>query len=124
VQRTVSNTPLQALLLLNNEVHLEAAQALSCWVCQQPAITAARDMDAHRLTALWRRCVARPPERFELATLQQLLDAARHYYAEHAQDAEALLTAHRAAEVPVTEQAAWMVVARTILNLDEVITRE
>jgi hypothetical protein len=124
VQRTVSNTPLQALLLLNNEVHLEAAQALSCWVCQQPAITAARDMDAHRLTALWRRCVARPPERSELATLQQLLDAARHYYAEHAQDAEALLTAHRAAEVPVTEQAAWMVVARTILNLDEVITRE
>ncbi|GIW91267.1 MAG: hypothetical protein KatS3mg109_1699 [Pirellulaceae bacterium] len=120
VQRTVSNTPLQALMLLNNEVHVEAAQALAADILRKSAAAS----DTALLVAIWRRCLARPPQEHELAALETLLASAREYYSAHVEDATAAVGSHHASSIPVAEQAAWVVVARTVLNTDEMITRE
>jgi hypothetical protein len=120
VQRTVSNTPLQSLLLLNNEVHLEAAQALARWLLEQGAAFS----DEQKLTLVWRRCLTRPPQPGEVHALEKLLASARQYYADQEKDAQALVGKYAPPSVAVGEQAAWTIVARTILNVDEMITRE
>lgn len=120
VQRTVSNTPLQSLLLLNNEVHLEAAQALARWLLEQGAAFS----DEQKLTLVWRRCLTRPPQPGEVHALEKLLASARQYYADQEKDAQALVGKYAPPSDAVGEQAAWTIVARTILNVDEMITRE
>jgi hypothetical protein len=118
-ERTVSNTPLQALTLLNNECHAEAAQAFAARI-----VTSTPDEDETRLIWAWRCCVARPPSDSEQAALKRLLDAGRAYYAKHEDDAVAALGAHAPDNVAGVEAAAWVTVARVILNLDEFVTRE
>src|SRR5207237_10340200 len=54
-RREVSNTPLQALTMLNDQVFIEAAQALG------KSISALPGAESERLTTLFRRCVTRPP---------------------------------------------------------------
>lgn len=95
-RRDVSNSPLQALTLLNDEMFMEAARALGA-----KAMTAAADDDA-RLTFILRRCVTRPPAVDELATMKTFVGAQR---------------ARKVAEKDV-----WTAVARAALNLDESIT--
>ena len=95
-RREVSNSPLQALTLLNDTMFLEAAQALAKQVIAQ-----APD-DAGRLQAVFRRCLTRPPQPDELATLS------------------AFLTKERAAQVD--GESLWTAVARSMMNLDEAIT--
>jgi hypothetical protein len=119
VTRTVSNTPLQALLLLNNETHVEASQALA-----RRAFESASAGDAERLAYALRLCVARPPRPAEVATLRQVLDAARPYYAAHPEEAARLAGKKVIPGVPPAETAAWVAVTRVVLNLDEFLTRE
>ena len=69
VARTVSNTPLQALTLLNNESHVEAAQGLA-----RRLYGGADGNDSQRLASVLRLCVARPALQPELASLQRVLD--------------------------------------------------
>ena len=116
--RTSSNTPLQALTLLNHESHVEAAQALACRV-----VDAARDDEA-RLTFAVRTCVARPPSPAEIRALQGVLDAARRHYAAHPEDAARMVGRHVPAAAPLPEGAAWVAAVRVVLNFDELITRE
>jgi len=116
--RTVSNTPLQALMLLNNETHIEAAQALACRV-----LASASD-DASRLACAMRLCVARMPAKQEVESLRGVLATARQYYAAHRDEAPRLLGRHAPANVSPDEAAAWVVAVRVVLNLDEFITRE
>ena len=94
-RRDVSNSPLQALTLLNDEMFMEAARALGA-----KTLAAAPD-DAGRIAFALRRCVTRPPAPDELATMQ------------------AFVTAQRARKV--ADKDIWTAVARAALNLDESI---
>ncbi len=103
VKRPRSNTPLQALTLLNDPVHVEAARALA-----ERVLRKVPSGDEARLIRAFRLCVARPPREKELAILTRLLKAQR--------------TARTGK--PRAEELAWVDVASALLNLEETITRE
>ena len=123
VKRSRSNTPLQALQTLNNEVFHEAAQALAKRVLQAES-KGDNGEDVARLTAGFRFCIVRPPQTEELAALQSVLVASRDYYASQADEAKQLVGEHRAENVSLAENAAWVATLRVVLNLDEFLTRE
>jgi hypothetical protein len=119
-QRPASNTPLQALTLLNDPTSLEAARVLAARVLGE-----GKKGDRGRMVRMWRLVLARSPEEREVGVLLRLLAASREKYADEA-EAKKLLSAGNAAnpkDVSVTELAAWASVARVLLNLDETITR-
>ncbi len=121
VKRTRSNTPIGALVTLNNEVYLEAAQAMA-----SRALDRKTESDAARLTHAFRACVARPPSADELKRLQALLAASREWYGAPGREAEArkAVGAYAAEGVTPADNAAWVATLRIVLNLDEFITRE
>jgi Protein of unknown function (DUF1549)/Protein of unknown function (DUF1553) len=124
VRRLRSNTPLQALVSLNEVVFMECAQALALHSLQQPG------SERDRITYAFRRCLARPPQESELTELQNLLHKERAHISEGWVDIPALATgkSEPIANLPKgatpTELAAYTVVARVLLNLDETITKE
>ncbi|MFT7640064.1 MAG: mono/diheme cytochrome c family protein [Pirellulaceae bacterium] len=118
LSRQTSNTPLQALVTLNNEIFVEAAQAMAA------RIVKADTDDGQRLARGFRLCVARPPTEFESGRLGELLAAARNAYQADAEAAKKLTNRHRPEDVSEAEAAAWVTVSRAILNLDEFIMRE
>jgi hypothetical protein len=71
-------------------------------------------------TALYRRCLTRPPEKDELAMLVSYAQRQRDRF--KSKDLDAAKVAGEGEGDP-TERATWTVVARAILNLDEAITR-
>jgi hypothetical protein len=99
-RRLRSNTPLQALTLLNGQAFVEFADGLARRVMTEPLGT-----DADRLRFAFRLCLARDPSKAEYQRLKELL-------------------AQQLAPGQESEQSAWMTVARVLLNLDETITRE
>ena len=103
-RRLRSNTPLQALTLLNDQQFFEFAGALAQRVLREGGTD-----DAARLDYAFRLCVARPPAAKERTRLLALL---------------AELRTPNAKDPAASEQAAWTTVARVLLNLDESITRE
>jgi hypothetical protein len=120
VRRERSNTPLQALTLLNDAVFVEAAQALG-----QRVLTERKDAtDAERLTRAFRLCFGRKPLAEESERLTKLLAQFRKLAANDPAGAAKLLGAHEPVGVPATEAAAWVALARTLMNLDEFVTRE
>ena len=119
LQRDSSNTPLQALVTLNNEVFTEAARAMANRV-----LTEAGDDDTKRLNYALRLCIVRVPNSQEVARFQRLLDAARGYYNSHADDAAKAVGSHAAKGVASEENAAWVATLRMVMNLDEFIVRD
>jgi mono/diheme cytochrome c family protein len=123
VRRVRSNTPLQALTTLNEPVFLESARALALRTLEQPGGT-----DAQRLASAFRRCVARKPTGQESAVLLGLLDKQRKRFAEGGLNPLDLVTSNPESPLPqgttAAELAAWTVVSRVLLNLDETITKE
>ncbi|HVK16781.1 MAG TPA: PSD1 and planctomycete cytochrome C domain-containing protein [Fimbriiglobus sp.] len=120
-ERVRSNTPLQALVLLNDPTYVEAARALAA-----RAIEAA-DSDAGRLDWMYRRAVSRPAKPAEREVLVELLKKHRAEYKADPKAAKALLAvgAKPAADgIDPAELAAWTSVARTVLNLHEAVTRK
>ena len=113
-RRDLSNTPLQSLTLLNDEAFVEAAQALA-----QKAMTLPPDDNA-RLTHLFRRCLTRLPRDSERSKLLALLTDSRQRLA-----AKELIATDLSptGEGPPEERAAWTIIARALLNLDETITK-
>lgn len=122
VDRHSSNTPLQALTLLNNEVFIEAAREFG------RRVHAMNGTDEERLTHAFRRCISRPPTKGELAEFNGMLTAAREWYEAHREAASALsastdtLPGSTDRSGPV-EAAAWIATCRIMLNMDEFITR-
>jgi hypothetical protein len=114
-RRDVSNTPLQALTLLNDVVFTDAAQALGREFAANPA-----SVD-ERIKLLFRRCLTRPPTDAEAAELRQFYELQLKEFASHPKDAEA--AAGKGTESAV-ERAAWTLVARAMFNLDEMIVKE
>jgi mono/diheme cytochrome c family protein len=125
VRRSRSDTPLQALTTLNEPLFLETARAL--------ALNALRNggkSEDQRITYAFRRCVSRRPSEQETSELRGLLDKEKRRYSEPQRnpwDLAADDPAHPPLlpkDVTPAEAAAWTVVARVLLNLDETITKE
>ncbi len=120
-RRLITNTPLQALVLLNDPTYVEASRVLA----QRSMLEAGADPQA-RVRFLFREATARRPTLAETRILIDLAQRRLEYYKKHPDQAAALITtgASKRTNVEATDLAAWTVVASTILNLDETITKE
>jgi hypothetical protein len=118
-RRIRSNTPLQALTLLNDEAFLEFAQALAARVLKEAPAD-----DAGQLRYLFRLCLARPPNPTESQRLTSFLAQELHEFRQAPAEARVLVPAQLPAGTDAPRLAAWTAVARVLLNLDEFITRE
>ncbi len=124
VRRTKSNTPLQALTTLNETLFMECARFMA-W----RAIKEGGKTDAERLDYAFRLCVARHPSPDEKAELAKLLEKQKRRLANDRALASEIVSGQRdheklTKEEDVREVAAYTIVSRAILNLDETITRE
>lgn len=116
VERTLSNTPLAALVTLNNQVFVDAAAALAARVQTEPS-------DGERLArGIW-ICLGRPPRSGEVDRLADLLEESRRWYAEHPAEATQLVGSATVAGMPAEDLAAWTATLRVLLNIDEFLTR-
>jgi hypothetical protein len=121
-RREVSNTPLQALAMLNDAIVVEAAQALGREALgRELAGSPLVSDDDDRLQWLFRRVVTRPASSSEQKLLRQFLEVQRRRLAAKEIDAAQIAGD---GEGDAVERAAWTLVARAVLNLDEVITKE
>jgi hypothetical protein len=121
-ERTRSNTPQQALTLLNDPTYVEAARVFAQRILKECASEDA----GGRVNWAWRVALGRAPRAEEAAVLKELYAKHRAQYAADAKTAEAVVGAGEAArdsKVDVVELASWTSVARAILNLHETITR-
>jgi hypothetical protein len=121
VRRPRTNTPLQALLLLNDDTFVEAARALAAQVMSTQGAK-----DKERVREMFRRATSRHPDPQEATLLRGLYERQRARFAADRAGAEKLIAvgvSERGRELESVELAAWTVVAQAILNLDEVITR-
>ena len=108
VRTSRTNTPLQALTLLNDETYLEASQTLA----------------SLPLRLIFERVLHRPPDASETAILNRQYQTALKYYQANPNDAASLLASGKSTTNPTAQRAATMLVASLILNLDEAITHE
>jgi hypothetical protein len=120
-ERTRSNTPQQALTLLNDVTYVEAARVFA------EKITKCGSKDpAERIKWAYRRALSRDPLPQETPILVALYEKQYKRYASDKPSAEKIITAGEYAqpkEADPCEVAAWTSVARAILNLHETITR-
>ena len=125
VRRTRSNTPLQALTTLNETLFMEAARGLALLTLNEGG-----NSDAARLNYAFRRCVSRPPTDHEQRLLLGLLDKQKSRF--NATDSKPWDLAANDPDHPpqlpegstATDAAAWTVISRVLLNLDETVTKE
>jgi mono/diheme cytochrome c family protein len=125
VRRSRSNTPLQALTTLNEPLFLEAARALAFKTIEKGG-----DDAANRLAYAFRRCLSRVPNQAESSELLGLLARQEKRYAAgdlnpwDMLEANPAFQGHLPGDATPAEAAAWTVVSRVLLNLDETITKE
>jgi hypothetical protein len=120
VRRPRTNTPLQALVLLNDDTYVESARALAA-----TALASAKS-PPDRAAQIFRRAVSRPPTAAETTTLTQLATKQLARFRADPAAAKKLLAvgeSGRGRDGDPIETAAWTLVAQAVLNLDEVITR-
>ncbi len=119
--RTVSNTPQQALTLLNDPIFVEAARVFAARLLDDPA---AKD-DASRIRLAFRLALNREVGPEELSSLESFLKTQRDTYQASPEDAKKILAVGIAppSKLDPVEHAAWAQVARVVLNTHEVITR-
>jgi hypothetical protein len=117
-RRERTDTPLQALNLMNDAVFFEAAQGLALRVMREGGETFGSRLDYAWLVTLGREPATRERERMERYFAQ-----ARSGLAEDAAAVTALFP-NRIEGVPQFDAAAWVELSRVLLNLDEFITRE
>jgi len=118
--RVVSDTPQQALTLLNDPTFVEAARVFA-----ETLRTGTTESDAQRLDRGFQRALDRPARENEKKSLLDFLAVQRDHYQEHPEETEKLLhigLAPMPQGKPSAELAAWTQVCRVILNLHETIT--
>jgi Protein of unknown function (DUF1553)/Protein of unknown function (DUF1549)/Concanavalin A-like lectin/glucanases superfamily/Planctomycete cytochrome C len=121
VRETRTNTPLQALNLMNDVVYVETARILAERMMREGGASA-----DERLRFAFRLATARPPNAAELQALRENWQAQFEYFAKRPAEAEKLLKVGEKpadARLNQTELAAYAMAASLILNLDEVITQ-
>jgi hypothetical protein len=120
-QRPQSNTPLAALVLANDPTFVEAARSFATRI-----LTETDQPTNARLCFAFRQAVSRPPTEQELEALTGLLEQSRNEYAHNSEAAKQLLSIGLKPvpeNIDRTDLAAWTIVARTILSLNEALTR-
>jgi len=120
VRRERTNTPLQALVTLNDPQFVEAARALA-----QMTLKASGETDA-RLDFIAKRILVRPLRSEEVKIVQQSLEALLAHYRSQPGDAQKLMTVGESrpdATMDVPALAAWTMLANQLLNLDEVLNK-
>jgi hypothetical protein len=121
LKRDRTNTPLQALVTLNDPVYLEAAQALARRIAGSSGTN-----PAERVGIAFRLCLSRPPQDFEVARIvklyeQSIIDFFADEAAAKKMATEPIGAAPEGANV--AELAAWTVVSNVLLNLDEMFMK-
>lgn len=121
VRRVRTNTPLQALVTLNDPVYIESAQALA-----RRVVSAGGATSADRARYAFRLTLSRPPHDAELARLVTLYEQSLARFSQNTEDAKRMATDPLGA-VPegmnAPELAAWTVVGNVLLNLDETLMK-
>jgi hypothetical protein len=121
-RRAFTNTPLQALTLMNDPTYVEAARALA----QRSLLEGGSD-DSARIAYAFRLATARKPSGKEAGVLKSLLNSRLDAFRKDRRAAAKLVAVGesvRDARLDVAELAAWTTVASAILNLDETITKQ
>jgi mono/diheme cytochrome c family protein len=116
-RRPRSNTPLQALTLLNDQAYYELAQALAERVMRDGP-----KEDAAKIDYAFKLCTSRSPDVVERERLAQLLKGEQKAFTAAPNEAKELVGAK--GKYDSVQLASWMTVSRVLLNLDETITRE
>ncbi len=120
VKRPRTNTPLQALTLLNDPVYVEAALAFAKRVVSEKPGASLED----RLIHAMQLAISRTPTAREVAVLKMLFEAERDAMTQDPAAANSLLKGFNLPDaIPPAEFAAWYAVCTAILNLDETITK-
>jgi hypothetical protein len=120
-RRERSNTPLQALVLLNDPTYVEAARKFAERILREGGSTF-----GSRLEFAWKLALSRPPSDEEVSLMKNMLETNREKYSQDPAAADKLLQTGLAPVeegVDKTELASWTAVTRTLLNLHETITR-
>jgi hypothetical protein len=121
-RRALTNTPLQALALMNDPTFVEAARALA-----QRALLEGGKNEKTRLAYAFRLATARKPTSKEVGVLKELLKGRLKQFRRDRQSALSLVAVGesvRSSTLDVAELAAWTTVASVLLNLDETITKQ
>ena len=122
IRRARTNTPLQALALLNDPTYVEASRALA-----ERLLTEAADDPGKRLERAYELALSREPNGRERDLLLTLLNRELETFQADPEAAKALLSVGESPwpkKLDAAELAAWTTVSSTILNLDETITKE
>ena len=117
-----TNTPLQALLTLNDVTYIEAARHLAESLLKNVDAT-----EEQRLNTLYQRLLGRPIQSSETAILLAALDRSRTHFTAQPEAAAELLKqgeAPRDESVPTIDHAAWTALCLAVMNLDETLTKE
>jgi Protein of unknown function (DUF1553)/Protein of unknown function (DUF1549) len=122
VRQERTNTPLQALALLNDTTYVEAARALAQRTLLMKGLN-----DESRLALAFRRCTGRNPDQDESKRLQSRLAALRAKFKDKPDEAKKLLAIGESkaeASLAIDELAAWTSLCNVMLNMDETISKE
>jgi hypothetical protein len=121
VRRSRTNTPLQALVLMNDPTYVEASRKLAERMLKEGGVT-----PEARIAFAFKLATARTPTEKETAVLKRVYETQHTRFAKDKPAAEKLLKvgeAPRDEKLDAIDVAAWAMVANAILNLDEVVTR-
>ena len=121
VRRERTNTPIQALVTLNDPQFVEAARNLA-----QKAISSASNDDDKAFAFIAEHVLCRPLRDKEKPILQSSLKDLRDFYHGHPEDAKQLIAVGESkadAKLPPAELAAWTMVCNQLMNLDEVLNK-
>ena len=117
-RRSRSTVAIQSLALLNDPVFVECAQALA------RRLLTSHETDAQRIEWMFKSCLGRNPSIDEAATIQELLEEHTELYRLNEEHIEFAIGEYNVQGMDATRHAAWVATCRTVLNLDEFITRE
>jgi hypothetical protein len=121
VRRSRTNTPLQALVLMNDPTYVEASRKLAERMMKEGGAT-----PEDRIAFAFKLATARMPREKETTVLKRVYESQRARFTKDKPAAEKLLKvgeAPRDDKLDTADVAAWAMVANAILNLDEVVTR-
>ncbi|EAQ82346.1 DUF1553 domain-containing protein [Blastopirellula marina] len=121
IRRIATNTPLQALVTLNDPVYVEAAQALA-----RRIVADGGSANEDRVAYGFRLCLSRQPTPAETTRLVQLLEAATAQYREQPEQAKTIATepiGPLPQDADAAELAAWTLIGNVLMNLDEFLSR-